>query len=77
MSRRVRLTPAQHIQAARASGYKCYICGQGRDPLDPFEVEHIRSKRFNGSDEPDNLRLAHKSCNNIKGADWWVIEGAP
>lgn len=68
------LTPAQQIQVARASGYRCYICGQGRDPLDPFQYEHIRSKKFHGSDEIENMRLAHGSCNNIKGSDWWTLD---
>lgn len=48
-------------------GGACYICGQGQDALDPWEVEHVKPKALGGSDELDNLALAHRSCNRAKG----------
>ena len=48
-------------------GDSCYICRQGQDPHDPCEVEHVRPKAMGGSDELENLALAHRSCNRAKG----------
>jgi 5-methylcytosine-specific restriction endonuclease McrA len=45
----------------------CYICGQGQDLHDPWEVEHVKPKAMGGSDDLDNLALAHRSCNRTKG----------
>jgi 5-methylcytosine-specific restriction endonuclease McrA len=45
----------------------CYICSQGHDPYDPWEVEHVKPKAMGGSDELENLALAHRSCNRAKG----------
>jgi 5-methylcytosine-specific restriction endonuclease McrA len=54
----------------------CYICRQGPDPLDPWEVEHVKPKAMGGLDELDNLALAHRSCNRTKGIAA-VIRAAP
>lgn len=48
-------------------GVACYICGQGQDAHDPWEVEHVKPRALGGSDELDNLALAHRSCNRAKG----------
>jgi 5-methylcytosine-specific restriction endonuclease McrA len=54
----------------------CYICRQGQDPHDPWEVEHVKPKAMGGSNELDNLALAHRSCNRAKGIAA-VIRSAP
>ena len=48
-------------------GGACYICDQGQDAHDPWEVEHVKPRALGGSDELDNLALAHRSCNRAKG----------
>lgn len=48
-------------------GGACYICGQGRDHHDPWQIEHVKPKKFEGTDDLDNLALAHRSCNRAKG----------
>lgn len=45
----------------------CYICGQGQDPRDPWHLEHVRPRKAGGTDDLDNLALAHRSCNLSKG----------
>lgn len=48
-------------------GGACYICGQGRDNHDRWEIEHVKPRAFGGPDDLDNLALAHRSCNRTKG----------
>lgn len=48
-------------------GGACYICRQGRDNQDPWEIEHVKPRALGGTDELDNLALAHRSCNRAKG----------
>ncbi len=43
----------------------CVYCADG---LGPFEVDHIRSRRYGGSDALANLALACQRCNQLKGA---------
>lgn len=49
-------------------GAECYLCQQGEDDRDPWQVEHVIPKAQGGSDELHNLALAHRSCNLTKGA---------
>lgn len=48
-------------------GAVCYLCHQGEDADDPFEIEHVKPRAANGSDDLSNLALAHRSCNRTKG----------
>jgi 5-methylcytosine-specific restriction enzyme A len=42
----------------------CYLCGlPGADTAD-----HVVAKARGGSDDPSNLRAAHRACNSAKGA---------
>lgn len=52
---------------AYRDGNRCYICGQPNERRDPFEIEHVRSRRDGGTDDLANLALAHRSCNRAKG----------
>ena len=58
---------AQIAAIVMRDGDDCYICGQGGDTLDPWQVEHVRPRKMGGSDDLDNLALAHESCNKSKG----------
>jgi hypothetical protein len=54
-------------------GWTCWICSEpvdrllcGRHPLMP-SYDHVVPSSRGGSDEPDNLRLAHLLCNIRRG----------
>ena len=49
------------------TGRKCAYCGNKRTRL---EVEHIVPKAKAGSNQPNNLTMACKSCNEKKGKLW-------
>lgn len=44
-------------------GYRCYLCGGWADTAD-----HLISKRDGGTDDPENLAAACRSCNSSKGS---------
>jgi 5-methylcytosine-specific restriction endonuclease McrA len=48
-------------------GPDCYLCNQGSDPSDPWHVEHVKPRSAGGTDDLENLALAHASCNLTKG----------
>lgn len=53
---------------------KCLICN-GPIAFDArtgegATLEHIRARRRGGTDEPDNLGVAHARCNGEKGRRW-------
>lgn len=45
----------------------CAICGEGERVFDPFEADHIIPIAHGGSDELENLRAVHRSCNRKRG----------
>ncbi len=58
---------------AAADNWRCWLCG---DPVDPEltrgpwspTMDHVTPRRRGGKTAADNLRLAHRSCNNRRGA---------
>lgn len=44
---------------------RCVYCS---DALGPFEIDHVRARRFGGHDDATNLVLACQRCNQLKGA---------
>jgi 5-methylcytosine-specific restriction endonuclease McrA len=46
----------------------CHLCGMLATDFDPLEVDHIRSRADHGGHGIDNLALAHRSCNRLKGS---------
>lgn len=58
-------------------GSACYLCGQRADELDPLEIEHVRPRHAGGSDDLNNLRLAHRSCNRTKGIHFVATKETP
>lgn len=53
---------------ANAHAGVCGICGKPFDnPADPPVADHIVPRVAGGSDELDNLRAAHRSCNGRRG----------
>lgn len=70
---RQRIPESVKIAVGRACGWRCYICGDDYDPTDPWQYEHVRSAKDSGATTIENLKLAHKSCNLIKGKDSWLV----
>lgn len=62
-------------------GCLCSIC---RDPLDRgltdehhpryITFDHILPRALGGTDREDNLRLAHRRCNELRGCDPLIEE---
>jgi hypothetical protein len=61
----------------RRTSHRCHLCGEpvdlylyGRPGLfgsDTVTVDHLVPQAFGGSDEPDNLMVAHAGCNSSRG----------
>ena len=47
-------------------GYRCGLCGGDVEP-DDVHIDHIHPYSLGGTDHPDNLQVAHSSCNMEKG----------
>lgn len=47
------------------SGGICAICGQPLS-INNFNIDHWKPINQGGTNQPDNLRAAHKSCNRLK-----------
>jgi hypothetical protein len=55
----------------RRAGDRCEYCGlhQDQSPLASLQLEHIRPRKHNGTDDLDNLALACIDCNLHKGTN--------
>jgi 5-methylcytosine-specific restriction endonuclease McrA len=60
---------------ALRDGHTCYICHQDHDPHDPWEIEHVKPRAHGGTDDLENLALAHRSCNRTKGINAVIRTG--
>lgn len=57
-------------------GWDCQLCGEpvdktlSGDPVDPWSptLDHVIPQSMGGSDDVENLRLAHRWCNQVRGA---------
>ncbi len=47
-------------------GKLCYWCGA---PMDEPTIEHLIPRSMGGTHRMSNLRLAHRECNMLRGAD--------
>lgn len=60
-------------QIAERDGWRCGICGMPVSPQvkypDPLQatLDHIIPVSHGGSNDPENLRLAHMGCNRSRG----------
>ena len=55
----------------RRAGQRCEYCAlhQDQSPLAALQLEHIRPRKHNGTDDLDNLALACIDCNLHKGTN--------
>lgn len=62
------------VDVAATYGTDCHICGDPVDldappnQLDSPTLDHVVPRAAGGTDDLDNLRLAHLYCNSVKGA---------
>jgi len=49
-------------------GRWCGICHRWLYDLSAVDIDHVTPRKRGGCDHFDNLQLAHRSCNNRKGA---------
>jgi 5-methylcytosine-specific restriction endonuclease McrA len=50
----------------KIKGHDCGICGKELTDRYDVEIDHIVNLRLNGSNDMENLQLAHKSCHRSK-----------
>jgi hypothetical protein len=77
---------------AQRDGWWCWLCGAAIDPAAPANspgsgtVDHVVPRSRGGTDEPGNLRLAHRRCNVRRGnhlpelawpAQWQLLTSVP
>ena len=48
-------------------GRDCWLCGE-RMPTHDMTVEHLVARTNGGTDDLDNLALAHRACNELLGS---------
>lgn len=79
-------------QLGEACGWTCWVCGGDVDRAGPLTgpwaptVDHVLPRARGGTNDPTNLRLAHRRCNGARGSslpelDWPrdlpVLDAAP
>jgi hypothetical protein len=59
---------ARYAETASRAGHRCEYCHAPEVAFNfPFEVEHVTPPGVGGTDDPQNLALACRSCNIFKG----------
>lgn len=70
IAKRLRQWSGPLLTIAERDGWICWLCGQEVDRDGPWEhrpsVDHVHRRRDGGLRSPDNLRLAHQSCNEYR-----------
>jgi hypothetical protein len=71
------------IELADRDNWECWLCSQpvprNAKPSDPNAPtkDHVRPRSRGGHGTPDNLRLAHKRCNNLRKSKAPVVLWPP
>lgn len=55
------------LALAHRDGFTCSLCGEPMPDVSDIEVDHVIPVSKGGSDDPENLKLAHSRCNAKKG----------
>lgn len=72
---RRRITPAVRLAVHERDGWLCQLCGELTEPDSDQKtpwyptLDHIVAVSLGGTDEPDNLRTAHRWCNGVRGVN--------
>lgn len=67
------ISPVVRIAIYERDGWICQLCLEPVSPDSPpsdiwaATLDHIIPRSHGGSDEEDNLQLAHRWCNSVKG----------
>lgn len=70
---KVSVSREQRLAIYDRDGWECQICSRDVEPaLHPNHtfaatLDHIIPRSLGGSDDPENLRLAHRICNSARG----------
>lgn len=73
--RNIKISPAGRVAIYDRDGWICQLCSEPVDPLAPTNsrwdatLDHIVPSSKGGDDSPENLRLAHRRCNAVRGAN--------
>lgn len=62
-------------QLIRRDGMMCGLCQEPIDSIKDATLDHIMPKSRGGTDTITNLRLAHKACNQERGAGFFADKG--
>jgi hypothetical protein len=62
-----RIRGSKRARIIERDGLVCGICGGEVQP-NKVDIDHIIPSSLGGTDEDDNLQVAHQSCNRRKGA---------
>lgn len=72
--RNIRISPANRRAIYDRDGWVCQLCTEPVDPMAATNsrwdatLDHIVPSSLGGDDSPENLRLAHRRCNAVRGA---------
>lgn len=71
--------PKVRLELYERDRWTCYLCempvrrdGDPNGNLAP-SLDHVTPKSMGGSDHPDNLKTAHRSCNSRKGVKYELV----
>lgn len=70
---KVNVSRAQRLEIYERDAWTCQICDRAVEPaLHPNHtfaatLDHLIPRSHGGSDDPENLRLAHRICNSARG----------
>jgi 5-methylcytosine-specific restriction endonuclease McrA len=77
---RFRITPAKRSAIYERDNGKCMICLEPTDanahPQSDWypTLDHVTPQSQGGTDDPDNLRTAHRWCNSVRGDLRWYTD---
>jgi 5-methylcytosine-specific restriction endonuclease McrA len=61
------IEPINPYEIARRDNWLCHLCHKPVKP-EQLTVDHLTPITYGGNHTPDNVALAHKSCNSRRGA---------
>ncbi|WP_081319134.1 HNH endonuclease [Microbacterium testaceum] len=72
-NRDIKITPAQRVGVYVRDGWSCWLCegAVDRTLIGSYShwrpsLDHVVPRSMGGSDDPENLRLAHWWCNSVR-----------